>query len=54
VKVNVKFTLEQDMKGVEVYLCCFFNLGGRWGRMVNAMSRPFYTRESPDTHYTGG
>jgi len=33
-RVNVKITIEQDMKaqmGVEVQLYSFFNLGARWG-----------------------
>ena len=39
------FTLEQAMKahrGAEVYLYSFFNLGARWGWMVNAMPLPLY------------
>jgi len=38
--------------GVEVQLYCFFNLGARWGWVVNA--RPLYPRERPGTHCTGG
>jgi hypothetical protein len=37
--VKVKFTLEQ------VYLYSFFNLGTRWGWVVNATPRPLYPRE---------
>jgi len=33
-------------EGVELQLCSFFNLGTRWGWVVNAMPRPFDTRET--------
>jgi hypothetical protein len=29
----------------EVYLYTFFNLGARWGQVVNAMSWPLYLQE---------
>ena len=40
--------------GVEVQLYSFFNLGARWGWVVNAMPRPLYPREGPGTHCIGG
>ena len=45
VNVMVKFNLEQAMKAqrkIEVYLYSFFNLGARWGWVVNAMPQPLY------------
>jgi hypothetical protein len=50
VKCKVNFALEQaikaqrerDSRGVIYY---FFNLGAKWGRVVNATFRLFYTRE---------
>ena len=30
-----------------------FNLGARWGWVVNATPRPLYPREGPGTHCTG-
>jgi len=54
--VKVKFTLEQTMKPqrererererVEVYFYSFFNLGTRWGGVVNASHRSLYPQES--------
>jgi len=44
----VKFTLTQAMKaqrGLEVGLYSLFNLGSRWGLVVNAMPQPLYPRE---------
>jgi hypothetical protein len=35
-------------------LDAFFNLGARCGLVFNATPRPFYTRERPGTHCTGG
>jgi hypothetical protein len=32
-------------RGVEVYLYSFFNLGARWGWVVNATPWPLYPRE---------
>jgi hypothetical protein len=32
-------------RGVKVYLYYFFNLGARWGWVVNATLRPLYLRE---------
>jgi len=49
-KVKVKFTLEQAMKayrGGEVYLYSFFNLGARWGWVVNATTRLLYPGKDP-------
>jgi hypothetical protein len=44
--INVNFALEQAMKaqvrGEEVYVYSFFNLGARWGWVVNATPRPLY------------
>jgi hypothetical protein len=45
---KVKVALKQSMKvlrGVEVQLYSFFNLGARWGWVVNATPRQLYTRE---------
>jgi hypothetical protein len=39
--------------GVEVQLYSFFNLGARWGWVVNATPRPLYPRERHGTHCTG-
>jgi hypothetical protein len=47
--VKVKFTPEQATKaqrgnrGIAHY--SFFNLGARWGWVVNATPRPLYSRE---------
>ena len=53
--MNVKVTTEQAMKawggGLEVWLCSFFNLGARWGWVVNAALPP---GKRPITHSTGG
>jgi hypothetical protein len=38
---------------VEVWLYSFFNLGARWGWVVNATLRPLYPRERPGTHFIG-
>jgi hypothetical protein len=46
--VKVKFTQEQVMKtqrGRRSIAVIFLNLGARWGCVVNATSRPLYTRE---------
>jgi hypothetical protein len=32
-------------EGIELYLYSFYNLGARWGWMVNSMPRPLYPRE---------
>ena len=42
---KVNFTLE---------LYSVFNLGARWGWVVNATPRPLYAPELLDTHCTGG
>jgi len=39
---------------VEVLLYSFFNLGARWGWVVNAMPRPLYPWERPGNHCIGG
>jgi hypothetical protein len=47
-KVNVKFTLEEAMKaqrGRRIIALLFFNLGARWGWVVNATPWPLYPRE---------
>jgi hypothetical protein len=41
--VKVEFTLEQAMKAQRG--SSFFNLGVRWGWVVNATPRPLYPRE---------
>jgi hypothetical protein len=39
----------------EEYSCTVsFNLGARWGWLVNATPRPFYPRERPGIHRIGG
>ena len=42
--IIVKFILEQTTNTHRA----------RWGWVVNATPRPFYPRERPDTHCTGG
>jgi hypothetical protein len=37
-----------------MYTFNFFNLGDRYGWVVNATTRPFYPWERPGTHRTGG
>jgi hypothetical protein len=37
-----------------VYLFSFFNLGTRWGCVVNATPRPLYPWERPSTYCIGG
>jgi hypothetical protein len=57
VKGKGKFTLEQDTKAQRRsrgIAFSFFNLGGRWGWVVNATPRPFYTQERHGTHCIGG
>jgi hypothetical protein len=47
IRIKVKVTLEQATKaqrGVEVQLYSFFNIGARWGWVVNATPRPLYPR----------
>ena len=44
-KVNVKFTLEQAAKAQRGSVTLFFNLGARWGWVVNATPRPLYPQE---------
>ena len=39
--------------GAEVEFYSFFNLGARWGWVVNATPRPPYRRESPGSYCTG-
>jgi hypothetical protein len=56
IKVKVKFSLEQATKGHRRSRCIvlFFNLGARWGWVVNATPRPLYPREEPSTHCIEG
>jgi catalase len=45
---KVKFSLEQAMnaqRGSRGIALLFFNLGARWGWVVNATPRPLYPRE---------
>jgi hypothetical protein len=42
---KVKFAVEQARGGTEVLLYSFFNLGARWGWVVNATPRSLYPRE---------
>jgi hypothetical protein len=46
--------LRRPSSGVEVYLHPLFNLGARWGWVVNATLRPFYPQKRPGAHCTGG
>ena len=54
-KVKVKLTLEQATKAQKgsrgIY--SFFNLGARWGWVVNETPRPLYPRKRPGTHCIG-
>jgi hypothetical protein len=55
--VNVKFTLKQATKaqrGSRGIALLFFNLGARGMWVVNSTIRPYYPRERPGTHCTGG
>ena len=55
--MKVNFTPEQatkSQKGGRGKHYSFFNLGARWGWMVNAMLRPLYPLERPGTHCIGG
>jgi hypothetical protein len=42
------------IRGIEVKFYSFFNLGARWGWVVNATPCPVYLRERPGIHCTGG
>jgi len=44
----------RPVRGVEVYLYSFFNLGVRWVWVVNSTPRPLYPQERPGTHCRGG
>jgi hypothetical protein len=49
IKVKIKITLEQTTKtqrGSRGVGLLFFNLGTRWGWVVNATPRPLYPREN--------
>jgi len=50
-QIKVQFTLHQ---ATEFQKYSFFNLGARWGWVVNATPRPLYHRERPVTHCVGG
>ena len=55
VKVKIKLTLEQatrTQRGSIAY--SFFNLGTRWGWVVNASPQSLYLRERLGTHCVGG
>jgi hypothetical protein len=41
---------EGPQGGVEAYLCSFFNLGARWGSVVNATRRPLYPWEGDSSY----
>jgi hypothetical protein len=46
---RIKFTLQHDIKtqrGRTGSISIFFNLGARWGWVVNATPRPFYPQET--------
>jgi hypothetical protein len=49
-----KERLRRPRSGIEVKLYSFFNLGARWGCVVNVTPRPIYPRERPGTHCIGG
>jgi hypothetical protein len=56
-RVKINFTLKQATKsqrGVEVQPYSLFNLGARWGWVVNATPRPLYPRERPGTYCIRG
>jgi hypothetical protein len=56
VKVKVKFTIEHAMKTQKrsrTLTYSFFNLGARWGWVVNVTPRPLYPRERPGIHCIG-
>jgi len=48
----VIFTLEEAMKTQSGRNSFSFNIGARWGWVVNATPRPLYPRERPGTHCT--
>jgi hypothetical protein len=56
---SVKYALEQVMKaqkGEEIYFYSFFNLGTRYGCVVNATNRPIHPRQKdpmPIVHEAG-
>ena len=62
----IKFTVSDGVKekgkghpltsheGPEVEYRLFFNLGAKWGWVVNATPRPLYPRDRPGTHCIGG
>ena len=56
-KVKLKLNLEQATKaqrGSTGIALLFFNLGARWGWVVNATPRPLYPLKRPGTHCIGG
>jgi len=54
IKLNSISQATKAQGGAEVYLYSFFNLGARWGWVVNATPRPLYPHERPSTHCIGG
>jgi hypothetical protein len=47
VRVKVKFTLKQATMESRLQLYCFFNLGARWGWVINITPLPLYPWERP-------
>jgi hypothetical protein len=43
-------TGHEDPEGEKMYNYSFFNLGARWGWVVNATPQPLYPRERPGSH----
>ena len=54
VNVKVKFTIKYAIKVKTFKLYSFFNLGARWGWVVDAKLRLLYSGERPITNCTGG
>jgi len=52
--VSPENRLRRPRGEVEVQLYSFFNLGARWGWVVNATPRPLYPRGRPGTRCIGG
>jgi len=44
----------KSQRGADVWLYSSFNLGARWGWVVNVTPWSLYPRERPGTHCTGG
>jgi hypothetical protein len=54
-KVKSHCNWPRRLKGeLEVWPYSFYDLGARWGWVVNATPRPLYPRERPGTHCVRG